>query len=132
MATLKISIAKIIEKNPADAARFATVLEVKIFIAFFFETRIKIFTVGVARCASRAMPVNRILVEAVLTALQRRDSIKRRSLPSGLPFSLCLVFNWIQAAFQAGSRASSMAWQATAAFSERMLAGVSVRQRSVA
>src|SRR5690606_16334832 len=57
---------QIVEKQPADAARFVAMLQIKIFVAPFFKARINIGAERHAGLAGCTVPVNAILLETVI------------------------------------------------------------------
>jgi hypothetical protein len=62
---VKIRGIQIVKKQAANSALLVAMLKVKVVIAPFFIARIHLFAEGLAQIASRAMPVNRILLKAV-------------------------------------------------------------------
>lgn len=57
---------QIIEKQPANAALFVAMLEEEVVIAPLLVTGINVFAERLAQISRRAVPVNRILIKAVV------------------------------------------------------------------
>ncbi len=65
-AVVKAVFIEIIKKKPADAPRLLAVANIEVLVAPLFKTRVIVRTERIARALGSAMPVNGVLVEAVV------------------------------------------------------------------
>src|SRR5712691_8635860 len=65
-ARIETALVQIIEENPADAARLAAMLEIKVFVTPAFETGIVLGPETLERLPARGVKVARVLLEPVV------------------------------------------------------------------
>src|SRR5437660_1805241 len=65
-ARIETTLVQIIEENPADAARLAAMLEIKVLVAPALEAGIALGAESLERLPARGMKVARVLLEAVV------------------------------------------------------------------
>ena len=63
---VEAGLVEVIEEQPADAARFAAVLEVEVLVAPGLEAWVKVLAEGVAGPPGDPVPVYDVLVEGVI------------------------------------------------------------------